>query len=214
MIMGKKTRILNKAELKRKEIFEAKEEILCKEGYKKKDLTINVVTANIMSVLITIPILILFFWIYHKVNGESEVITFEIMDMIIFLFFQILLFVIHEIIHGITWAIYSENHFRDIEFGVIWKMITPYCTCKSELTKRQYIIGGIMPTILLGIIPAIITIIFNRKLIFIHSMLMIIGGGGDILILLKLLFYKGKGEDSMYLDHPYECGLVVFEKDS
>ena len=68
-----------------------------------------------------------------------------------------------------------------------------------------------MPTIIVGIIPAIIAIIYHYDILFLLSLLMIIGGGGDTLIVLKLLFYKENGRDSIYMDHPYECGIVVFE---
>jgi hypothetical protein len=41
---------------------------------------------------------------------------------------------------------------------------------------------------------------------------MIFGGGGDFIIILKMLLYRAKGKDAVYYDHPYECGFVVFEK--
>ena len=43
---------------------------------------------------------------------------------------------------------------------------------------------------------------------------MILAGGGDLTILLKLLRYKSKKEEILYMDHPYECGLVVFEREN
>lgn len=212
--MGEKTRALNKAELKRKSIFEAREEILYQEGYKKKELTIGIVKANVMALLIMIPVVGLLFMIYSKLNGGFEIIANGFMDKIILLIVFIILIILHELIHGITWAIYSKNHFRDIEFGVIWGMLTPYCACKSELTKKQYIIGAIMPTILIGIIPAVVAIVFHIDILLLHSLIMILAGGGDVIIVSKLLLHREKGKESMYLDHPYECGVVVFEKAS
>lgn len=49
---------------------------------------------------------------------------------------------------------------------------------------------------------------------FIMGELMILAGGGDLTILLKLLRYKSKKEEILYMDHPYECGLVVFEREN
>ena len=209
--MAKKERKLTSAEAKRKELFEAKAQNLLKQGYKKKDLTISVVTANVMAVVVMLPAVILFCWLYFRMNGGRAMINFDFVSGMIFLISVVMLTVIHEGIHGITWAFFSENHFHDIEFGFIWHMLTPYCTCKSALTKRQYIIGALMPTIIVGIIPAIIAIIYHYDILFLLSLLMIIGGGGDTLIVLKLLFYKENGRDSIYMDHPYECGIVVFE---
>lgn len=42
--------------------------------------------------------------------------------------------------------------------------------------------------------------------------IMVLGGGGDFLIVLKMLLHKTKGKNALYYDHPYECGVVVFEK--
>ena len=33
-----------------------------------------------------------------------------------------------------------------------------------------------------------------------------------MLIAIKLCAYKTKGKDCVFFDHPYECGLVVFER--
>ena len=40
--------------------------------------------------------------------------------------------------------------------------------------------------------------------------LMILGGGGDLAIVLKLVRFKPEGDEVLYLDHPYECGLAAF----
>ena len=39
------------------------------------------------------------------------------------------------------------------------------------------------------------------------------GGGGDFTIILKILLHRQRGKEAVYYDHPYECGVVVFEKD-
>ena len=43
---------------------------------------------------------------------------------------------------------------------------------------------------------------------------MILGGGGDLAIVLKMLRFKPDDADVLYLDHPYECGLVAFVRSS
>ena len=111
---------------------------------------------------------------------------------------------------GITWGIFAENHWKDIEFGIIWKMLTPYCTCKSALTKLQYVIGGLMPTLILGFGLGLVAIIIGNMLLFLLAELMIFGGGGDFLIAGKLLLFRTKYKDCIYMDHPTECGLVAF----
>ena len=41
---------------------------------------------------------------------------------------------------------------------------------------------------------------------------MILGGGGDCLIILHMPRYRPASPDVLCLDHPYECGFVTFEK--
>ncbi len=208
-------RTLSKAEQKRKEQFDIKVEELAKEGYEKSDLTIGVVKANILAVIIAIPVIILMVVIYLAVNPPQSMLggrlNLAFAPLIIFPSF-ILLTVLHELIHGATWAIFAKEHFKSISFGVIWAMLTPYCTCNELLKKWQYIIGAIMPTIFVGFLPAVFAILYNNPTLLFISMIMVAGGGGDAIIATKLLMYRPKSTECMYMDHPYECGMVVFEK--
>lgn len=208
-------RTLSKAEQKRKEQFDIKVEELAKEGYEKSDLTIGVVKANILAVIISIPVIILMVVIYLAVNPPQSMLggrlNLAFAPLIVFPSFLILT-VIHELIHGATWAIFAKEHFKSISFGVIWAMLTPYCTCNELLKKWQYIIGAIMPTIFVGFLPAVIAILYNNPTLFFISIIMVAGGGGDAIIATKLLMYRPKSTECMYMDHPYECGMVVFEK--
>ena len=208
-------RTLSKAEQKRKEQFDIKVEELAKEGYEKSDLTIGVVKANILAVIIAIPVIILMVVIYLAVNPPQSMLggrlNLAFAPLIIFPSF-ILLTVLHELIHGATWAIFAKEHFKSISFGVIWAMLTPYCTCNELLKKWQYIIGAIMPTIFVGFLPAVFAILYHNPTLLFISMIMVAGGGCDAIIAAKLLMYRPKSIECMYMDHPYECGMVVFEK--
>ena len=116
----------------------------------------------------------------------------------------------HELIHGITWGFFAGR--SAIEYGIIWSMLTPYCTCSKPLTRGQYILGGLMPTLVLGTVLTAAACISGSLFWLFTAVIMILGGGGDFLIALKILLHKSKGKASLYYDHPYECGVVVFEK--
>ncbi len=200
-------RKLTPAEIKRKKHYETQTQRLKNEGYIEKKLTVSVLYANVMAIVLMLPVIIIFVFINYTINPFSVDINLFalILGMILFT-------IIHELIHGLFWGIFAKNHFHDIEFGVIWQMLTPYCTCKSPLTKAQYIIGAAMPTVWLGFIPAIIGVFFGLNTLFFISMIMIFGGGGDATIICKLIGHKKTAKHTVYLDHPYEVGLVVFEK--
>lgn len=209
--MGKENRKLSKAEEKRKKLYEEKKKELIAKGYEEKDLTISVVKANVMAFVLGMPIIILLFILFIYKN-QSGIYTFSIRDSVGFLVLFAILVVLHELIHGIFWSIFAKNHLKSIEFGFIASSLTPYCCCKDMLTKSQYIIGGIMPTVILGIIPAVISIFTGSVFWFVMGELMILSGGGDMTILLNLLRYKSDKKEILYMDHPYECGLIVFER--
>lgn len=69
-----------------------------------------------------------------------------------------------------------------------------------------------MPTIILGFLSAVIAALTGSGGILFISVFMILGGGGDFLIIGKLLAYRGKGKEYVILDHPSELGLIVFER--
>ena len=69
-----------------------------------------------------------------------------------------------------------------------------------------------MPTIILGILPCIYAVVSGNAMCLAMGCLMILGGGGDMTIVLKMLLYHSDKKEKWYLDHPYECGMVVFEK--
>lgn len=209
--MINKERKLTEAELKRKEKFDKICDEMNNNGYVRTDLTVSVAKANIMAFIVMLPfeiILFIFYCIFVPIYEQ----TFYFKDCIILFILLFAFIVLHECIHGLTWGIFTENHLKSIDFGLIKKALTPYCTCSEPLKKQQYILGTAMPTIILGFIPAVISICISSYLLFFLSMIMIFSGGGDFFIILKILMHNRRYKDAVYYDHPYECGVVVFEK--
>ena len=209
--MKKNERKLTEKELKRKEQFEILRADMQKNGYKEKALTIGILQANVGAIIIMLPFVVLTAVIYFTVNsiGTREIsLRFSILLLPILL----VLIVLHELIHGLVWGCFAKNHFHSIEFGVIWKALTPYCTCSEPMKRWQYILGGAMPTLVLGAGTAAMAVVTNQLLLFSVAELMIFSGGGDFLIILKILLYRSGRKETVYYDHPYECGVVVFEK--
>ena len=209
--MSKKDRQLTPAEQKRKADFEIICEAMEKKGYSKKDLTVSVLKANIMAFIIMLPFMAVFAWLYYTVNSTGEIVI-SLKLSILLLPILICLIVLHELIHGITWGIFAEKHFHSIEFGVIWSALTPYCTCSEPMKRWQYILGGAMPTLVLGGGVGVVPVVTRQLIQLLLSELMILSGGGDFLIILKILLYRSGKKETVYYDHPYECGVVVFEK--
>ena len=208
-------RHLSKSELRRLERFNIKKDELLSRGYTCSDLTTSVAKANIFALLLAVPLLAVFLLLFVLYNSEIDYSSDGFFfDVIIYLFALIILIPVHELIHGITWGILSENGFKDIEFGFIKEYLTPYCTCTSPLKKSVYLMGGLMPLLILGIIPSIICILLNSIFLLGVGLIMICAAGGDILLALMILLFRTEADDVLFYDHPTAIGCVVFERES
>lgn len=206
----KKERKLTQAELRRKERFEALAADMEGQGWTARSLTISVVKANILAILVMAPFAALFIIWYLVVNdGLGDDLSLPGLLLLLALLFALM--AAHEGIHGLVWGLCAPGGFRSIEFGVVWAALTPYCTCAGPMKKGQYLLGSAMPTLVLGFGLGIVAVYTGMSLLLCLSVLMILGGGGDFCIILKLLAYRPKG-DAVYCDHPYELGLVAFER--
>ena len=202
---------MTKDEQKRTEIFNAESSKLISEGYVSKDLLISGAKANVVGTLFglapIIPFAIWFLIAYGVFNPFEQI--YDSVTVIIALLISI---PVHELIHGITWSIFARKHFKSIAFGVAWKSFTPYCSCKEALKRGHYTIGVVMPGIVLGIIPLIISCIIGSASLFVYGMFMTITAGGDLIIYSMILREK-KSEQEFFLDHLTKIGLVKFEKE-
>ena len=203
------TKELSPKEKVRVEKFNEIVDELKKKGYKRRDLTISLKTANTQGMLFPLPFAVLYLILNFLVLRNP----WKGYNGIIFILLVVGLIVVHEIIHGITWAIFAKHHFKDIEFGFVAKEITPYCYCRSSLKKYQYITGSIMPFLTLGIIISTVALFIpNNATLLLVGIIMMFGAGGDLSIIYLLLKNKSKSKDVLYMDHPVDCGVVMFEK--
>lgn len=208
-----KNRKLSAKEQRRLNVFEATCERLLKEGYKKTNLTIGIVKANLFVLLLAIPVtaigVLLFVW-----RNPIGLLKPTPQGSLWFIVLFFVLVVVHELLHGLTWSLFSEHHFKDIDFGFMKQYLTPYCTCAVPLSKGYYILGGLMPCIVLGIIPTALGILLGSCLWFWIGIIMILSAGGDLMIVWKVLRFKKQPESQEVLiyDHPTQAGSVIFER--
>lgn len=214
--MSTSTHKLTPAEQRRQDNFDKIRADLESKGYRYTELLINILWANAFSLILFVPVIIVSMFILFSLHTDDVSFGFFTnggpLRVVILIAVVFALIVVHEAVHGLTWGIFAENHLKDIEFGVIVKNLTPYCTCKTALPKGLYILGALMPLILLGIIPTIIGIAIGSFLTVLIGDVMIVSAAGDILIVHKILTYKTTSGDVLYFDHPTEAGGIIFEK--
>lgn len=211
MAKEKKARVLTPKEEARKARTDAVTAELAEQGFERKDLTISIVFANVMAIALGLPFIIGFVWWYFARNGFKGVLSPG--EYLVFVIALLVLTVVHELIHGLTWGLAAPNRFKTIEFGFIKEALTPYCTCGEPLSRGTYILGSFMPGLVLGILPCVAAVFTESLLVLSVGLVMIIGAGGDFTIILKMLAYRSGGKKVIFLDHPTECGVIVFEKE-
>ncbi|MCO5291110.1 MAG: DUF3267 domain-containing protein [Chitinophagaceae bacterium] len=183
-------------------------------GYEKVLKIIDIVKANNIGLKLLIPTILIYGLPFYLIWKDS--ISFKDLfsagsGWVFLKWLTIFLagIVAHELVHGITWALFAKKGFRSIKFGVLWKYITPYCHCKEPLQIRHYLIGAITPFIFVGLLPAVYAIITGSINWLLFGIFYTVGAVGDFLIIKLLL--PGKRNDYA-LDHPSEAGCYVYRK--
>lgn len=179
---------------------------------KGRKVAINIVSANVFSIVLLIVsgvvFIVPFYLIWGKAGLESERSMFGFAGLWLLIAFLVGI-VVHELLHGITWACYAKGGWKSISFGVMWKMLTPYCHCNEPMGVKAYLAGALMPLLLLGIIPAVVSLIIGSIPLLAWGILFIAAASGDIWM--SWLLTK-EDPESTILDHPTEAGFYVFDK--
>lgn len=206
---GKKKRVLSEAEQIRSVRFEKIAENMHRQGYMRRDLTIDMAAANWFAVLLLIPLSVIGYGLFFAVNHNLGFSRYNFISFLILLAVGI---VVHELIHGVTWSMFTPHGFKDIEFGFIWTTVTPYCTCTVPLRKERYLLGTVMPLIILGIIPMMVGIVIDDPNILLFGIAMADSAAGDILVIQRILGHKTRARETVFMDHPTDAGCVVFDR--
>lgn len=186
----------------------------------RKELTMTAAEANLYALVFVIPILLLFGIPYYLLylrnitadslleflNNNRQLLVFSSLWVLLVMFAGIIL---HELIHGITFLVFCKKGIRSIQFGIMWKFLTPYCHCKEPLKVRHYIIGALMPAVILGFIPACMGIITGKIVPLLIGIFFSLAAGGDFLIVWLL---RKQPPDSLVLDHESKVGCYIIEE--
>ena len=207
---------------------------------KGRKISLDVTNANLLAIFILLIVALIlvvpFFLIWHNDLVCSIDVFFDrIIDVvdgylgemtssasiflgfiIIFLVFEVLglgIFFIggglYVLISAITLACYAENGWKSVEFG-FKKLLTPYCRCIEPLNVRHFMMSTSMPVIILGIIPAIVSLCIGSVVLLVWAILFITSGWGDIYITFKLA-KEDKNAKVIDIKAKDEMGVYILE---
>ncbi|MDD3190033.1 MAG: DUF3267 domain-containing protein [Fermentimonas sp.] len=173
--------------------------------YIKEKKTIDIYKASKLAVILFIVSLILFGLPFYFIWQPETVFSWY--SILIFTMLFIVGIVLHELIHGLFFGLFAEGGFRSIRFGVLWEYLTPYCHCNEPLKLRHYMIGAVMPAILIGIIPAIVSLFNGSLMLLVLGVIFISAAAGDFMVMWIL---RKENMESYIEDHPSEPGCFIY----
>ena len=185
------------------------------DNYTKQELTIDPAKAQTAAFLYFIPFLILFvvpYYILWKQNlsiaeCKNVLSAYGKWGILVIPVVVLLGIIIHELIHGLTWSVFTKKGLRSISYGIIWKWLTPYCHCSEPLSVRHYIIGGIMPAIILGFLPCVFAILTGSLSLLVFGLFFTLAAGGDFMIINML---RNEPMQNLVQDHPSKIGCFIY----
>jgi hypothetical protein len=113
---------------------------------------------------------------------------------------------LHEVLHAATWAVLGENGLRSISFGINWKNLSPYVHCGEPLRLPSYALGVFMPGLVLGFLPAIVSLFTGSGWLLCFGIFFTAGAAGDCLALIQLRSFP---RSAFIIDHPDHLGFTV-----
>ena len=179
---------------------------------KGRKVTIDIVKANIFAVVLLVAAAIVFtvpFFLIWKGTPMERLIGTS-WGWSIFFTGMIVGIVVHELIHGLTWACFAKSGWKSISFGVMWKLLTPYCHCSEPMHIPGYMCGAMMPCIILGIVPSIASLFIGNIILLALGVFFISAAAGDIWMAWLL---TKENRHSLVLDHPSEAGFYIIEEE-
>ncbi len=132
--------------------------------------------------------------------------SFDHFGLLIILMLPSVIF--HELLHALTAIIFSKGKLNTVSFGFDKKTLSPYTHCKKPLYVWQYKIVLILPGIILGILPGLLSIFISSPDLLLFGIIFSIGALGDFLVYSILNKFDTK---TKIKDHPNTLGFFIVE---
>ena len=187
---------------KRRKIVETIPEI---EGYVVEKKTISMLKANIVALVAMGVFGFLGFMAMYAIWGGISLGS--PWGSALFLLCIVLGIAVHELIHGFTWMYVTRSGFSHLRFGFLPGGV--YCHINVPMNKRKYVVGALMPLLLLGIIPFLLSFAIHSLWMMVFGAIFIACAMGDVMIVWAI---RHEPSDTLIYDHPTEAGCVVYHK--
>ena len=180
---------------------------------KKTDLSLSFEEIGGYALPVVFYITLTFTILYTMLHGFSNLIfSWRISDLLLWtLPFLIGGIILHELIHGVCFSIFSGKPLSFIKYGFDRKTFTPYAHCKTPISASAYKIGALMPAIVLGFAPYIISLFTGNIYLFMFGTFFTTAACGDFII---FWIIRNIDNSSLVEDHPSNAGCYIYSDNS
>ncbi|MGM0216879.1 DUF3267 domain-containing protein [Enterococcus sp. AZ109] len=185
------------------------EKMLLDTRHGKREVTFSSTTATIVGLLYALPfIVVIGFWFRFVLSKRASLMDIGGMRFfLVFLLIIVVSVIIHEFLHGLGWVLAGKLEWNQINYGFTSMM--PYCACKSPLKKKAYLIGAVLPLMILGLVSLLLLLVIPSTVTLLIALVNFTAAGGDLLIISKV---SKEEKNAQIIDHPTKAGYVVFDQ--
>ncbi len=180
------------------------EEIPQIEGYIMEKRTVSILAANIWALVVMVAMGFVGFVLIYKFYAPLRYSLYMSGPLILAFLLGI---VVHELIHGLTWMWVTHSSFKYLRFGLMTGAV--YCHIDVPMRKRAYVAGALMPLILLGLLPYLVSFFIGSLWLMLFGTLLSSAAMGDVMIVWVI---RHESPDTLVYDHPSEAGCLVYRK--
>lgn len=173
----------------------------------QQDLSVSTVTILLHAIWMTVIFIVVPLIPFSLIWGREPLLTTFTNSAIIVP--ALILVVAHELVHAISWKLAGSLSFHDFKFGIAWKTLSPYCHATQPMTARAYRIGAMMPGIVLGLLPIVISTLTGDGFLAVLGALLTAGAVGDVYVLWLL---RDVPASALVIDHPTRAGCIVLHE--
>ena len=187
----------------RKKRSKAVEAIPEMEGYETELRTVSMLKANVVALVAMAALgllgLVMMYVFWDGISLGSP------WGSALFFVLIVVGIAVHELIHGFAWMYVTRSGFRHLRFGFLLGGV--YCHIDVPMVKRKYVVGALMPLLLLGVLPYLLSFAIHSLWMMLFGAIFIACAMGDVLIVWAI---RHEPSDTLLYDHPTEPGCVVY----
>lgn len=113
---------------------------------------------------------------------------------------------VHEVLHMVSWSIFSGMPLRAFRVGFKINLYLPYVFCIYPITITSFRVGLLVPFLFMGVLPLSMAFYFENILLLLFGLIFCLWASGDLLLFVLLLKMPSK---CLVSQHHEKFGCMV-----